>query len=1605
MDRIINFYNRIKKQGAPHLVWALSACLVVVVAMIFMLPEAMAGAPTAVTWDGVDNGDGTYLYKLSGITSQDSVAQILAKEDATYIIDGSGTSKDNPAQNIYVQIIYNDAVGTETNPANVNVVLKNVNMSRNYDQSLISFETKSNVVDFHVTVEGECNFTSNIFGMSVSPVIAVEDIQYSLMLLKPPTTIPKTVNDYVTSADTIRRISLYLEGENSESALNVTVTDTEAYGAVIGSCEAGAMKARIDKFSNEDMTDLLKRLNDELYQQHLPQINISNPEILQAVIDLGFVTKVGEKNTFVPQYIFGGANACGAGKIIVGGENGEAPLRLSIANNGYGASIGGGAGSQASFEATWDASVSQADRIVMNALAQKIKINAGTVYITSSRTPADAIGTGAIVASSGQKTEARPVSGIEINGGSVFISSAGSYFSTAPVNKAGEKVYLVKADTSNNADGKQLLNLQNLVIDDKIPLEYLYEEGLEFAGDLSSDNVTKSVVVKNIAGDDSSKNVIDVNINLLAKYSYKGSGHKSDNMLYFYLPATENTNLTITDEFGPGSGDSYASYVVTDESGNIIMPLSADPTDNNSRKYVLIRGKKYYVAATAPKNLELKKVTLNKGAGTIVPENIVSKGYVVETDVGAVMMTFNYGGNIDIIYGAGFIKGDEDNHDITGVLPREDYVYGTSVLTLPQLGTLMKPKNKNIKDLIFAGWQYVKEDGTKGPITHITKSEAEVVTDGYVPYTDIIWNDGTIHIEATWKIEVAFSLDANATMSVKPQTIEVPYGGGTDYKTSVTIPTEKPSKLGYAFSGWYLDDGTWASGTMSLSTLTSHKFTSAFVRDGFRVYIDASKLDTDYAEFYCVSSSNEANQLLETDGDGVPKVIDVNGVKYYRTVELHSGDPVKILIKTVSGYIIKDISIKADTTKCSTDIGELKKEMNTGNYYVDFTMAKEDVYVKLEVSIAAQEYYILFRDGKSPNEQLWKEFSFHYTLQDIENGTTIGDIIRRGMGKTGNELSDTDIANLVNNIDKNDRFTTFAGWRNDFITGIYGSNLTIQEVLENNTSITGNLIFTAAWNERGKVRLNLTVMERRFLSDDKYEDNESKKYKGKLYYLLPDGTKTPVHTELETDPVTGETVEIAYASPEDTLHIDLYETDEAGNMVGEPVNESLDIVQLYYWYKSIRGEDGYINVHTEPLTSFNVEDEVANGTNIDVYIVYAVKSYQIIYWNLYGHDNSMNPTSFTIYDEIDFIPIVEGVDWLLVCQDTDISNFDEVKTEVITGIDVGGKPRTDGVAGQRDYISNIVLMPDWGKPPVEEEKEYTITIIVDSEEYGTVTITQPVDKTTYRAEQLILLSALAKEGYELVPESLVYKKDNSRVTYGLIKGMALKNGELDTFPLQEIDKATGKYLFTMPDSDVIVYASFKLREYNIIYENMDVDILNPNPTTYNMTSDITLKDIAKEGYTFEGWYDVDGNKVENIVNRIGDIILIPKFELIPVEPEPPTEEPTEPPTEEPTEPPTEEPEPPTEEPTEPPTQGSIETKPVTIVGRPSNLTVNGGIYTPVKTGDKTDIPRLVLICVAAVLLLLIVIIKKPRNDEEELEENVTEVNVDDKSENSDDNQV
>ena len=82
--------------------------------------------------------------------------------------------------------------------------------------------------------------------------------------------------------------------------------------------------------------------------------------------------------------------------------------------------------------------------------------------------------------------------------------------------------------------------------------------------------------------------------------------------------------------------------------------------------------------------------------------------------------------------------------------------------------------------------------------------------------------------------------------------------------------------------------------------------------------------------------------------------------------------------------------------------------------------------------------------------------------------------------------------------------------------------------------------------------------------------------------------------------------------------------------------------------------------------------------------------------------------------------------------------------------------------------------------------------------------------------------------------------------------------------------------------DITLYAKWvKEGDYTITYVNVD-GATNENPASYNVeTKTITLKDPAKPGYTFAGWYmaeDFTGNAVTEIVQgTTGNITLYAKW--------------------------------------------------------------------------------------------------------------------------------
>ena len=103
-----------------------------------------------------------------------------------------------------------------------------------------------------------------------------------------------------------------------------------------------------------------------------------------------------------------------------------------------------------------------------------------------------------------------------------------------------------------------------------------------------------------------------------------------------------------------------------------------------------------------------------------------------------------------------------------------------------------------------------------------------------------------------------------------------------------------------------------------------------------------------------------------------------------------------------------------------------------------------------------------------------------------------------------------------------------------------------------------------------------------------------------------------------------------------------------------------------------------------------------------------------------------------------------------------------------------------------------------------------------------------------------------------------------------------KDGEFTTQVTEITQGTTG---------NITLYAKWELESYTITYELYGGTNAPENPAGYNVeTETITLKDPAKPGYTFAGWYK-DGEFTDEITEiaqgSTGDITLYAKWEQIP----------------------------------------------------------------------------------------------------------------------------
>ena len=175
----------------------------------------------------------------------------------------------------------------------------------------------------------------------------------------------------------------------------------------------------------------------------------------------------------------------------------------------------------------------------------------------------------------------------------------------------------------------------------------------------------------------------------------------------------------------------------------------------------------------------------------------------------------------------------------------------------------------------------------------------------------------------------------------------------------------------------------------------------------------------------------------------------------------------------------------------------------------------------------------------------------------------------------------------------------------------------------------------------------------------------------------------------------------------------------------------------------------------------------------------------------------------------------------------------------------------EAVSNEYTISADATLYADWieGDAPVET-KEFTVTFDANG---GSA-----CDAATVEEGQSVTLPETSREGYTFA-------------------GWFDPSGA----------KVEGEYT---PTDDVTLTAHWdeipvepEKQEFTVTFDANGGD--NVDPVTVEEGESLMIPGGTREGYTFDGWFDADGNKIEGEYTPTGDITLTARWTEIPVEPE------------------------------------------------------------------------------------------------------------------------
>lgn len=1119
-----------------------------------------------------------------------------------------------------------------------------------------------------------------------------------------------------------------------------------------------------------------------------------------------------------------------------------------------------------------------------------------------------------------------------IDGGSLYFNSANNRFQVNPINSLGEKLYEFVVDVSEVTDGDERGFSVTLPVQGQIVVSnnaYDSKYNVEYAMTIKNDGTADYVYGEFVFETD--------------LYTYKGRGHAktttaaNKNNLYVYLPATPKASLTISEN----------SYITSTQVIKVFQNDTEKFPQGSSHIYGVGAGKNIAVRVyDVPDSIEVSSikvgdVTYPVTKNTDDPDNVYYVASFVMPENGATVQVV-YGGEVQIEYNNGFNVADVADH---GYQAPSDSVYS--------YGQTLVLKNPTISDLVFEGWYLT---GTTTQVTQITSAD---MLDGSMI------TDGRISLTAKWSCEVktVYAVEeVNGGNDVVVNTATVPYGSTFTLNPAGDLGYQIPSVQYYDFIGFTIDgtDGALYSvenGRQYTKAPITSKITVRleYKKNRYFIYVDKA--------FYSATDVYVMMGVTKLQADKTVEYNE-NGHTYYRVLITDAVDYITLNIAAKYGYEISPANWSVGITNANSFVD------NWQDNSVAYTIGLDgkDVYVNNNSSsFVAKEYTITFYDGVN-NQTPWKEITYNVETMEFP--------------KTLQEILGSDYITINS---KYDRYHKFTGFKSALANGP-------QDPFVTEISTLGNYIFVANWAEIEKFGLDITVYDSK--------TNEVSTNIMAVPYLYDEtfGSKAVIDVTEEVDPFTGETRRVAYVIPNDKIYFEFIAIDENGQVVtnvdGSPkvveLGKGIKLAksdaapydfQIKYEYTSNQEENTVKKIRNNKQY-IAVPDDVKDRTYIDVDIRVELSEFTIEYWDLRGISNSQNRTKYTIFDEFDFVDLVDGISWVVVVQDNDDTNYDEVTTVPISGV-------------SRWSTGNLVLKPAW---PAGYTGLYRLSIEIPENANGSIEIIYPQEGTEFRAETSIFIRVNTEAGYKLLENSLVYEKvENNADALPMARNamralLAPVNNRIIVAPVNE---AEGLYLFLMPNSDVVLTADFVLKQFNINYNDLEDEIVNTNPLTYTIEDEIVLNEINKVGYKFEGFVDSLGNAVSIIEKgNTGDIDLYPVWTLKEIETTTPNETTTENINDDSSE---------SGDNGNGSGSGSgngsssngtaedeTTTKNMYIGGNGSGSGNNGnasnGGSLGTRTGDNTNVVRLVLICVVASVALVILVIKKKDSDDEKIED-------------------